>query len=109
MMDANTTHLTAQHALESALRDGPNPLCIDLYDRAAEGVLRSSNSTYMRHLPRADIAAIVQLVKELAGFDPTERRIQSGWFSLGGNGGKVHCCPQVDGEILIIHHSTSSR
>ncbi len=62
------------HALQEALRDGPNPLCIDLYDRSDEGQLRSSNGVYMRRLPREDVVAMAQLVKELAGLKPWKAR-----------------------------------
>ena len=51
-MDGDNTAkppMTVQHALQSALQDGPNPLCIDLYDRSEEGQLRSSNGVYTRH------------------------------------------------------------
>jgi hypothetical protein len=97
--------LARLHVLQSALREGTNPLCIDVVDQSAHGVLRSSNSSYLRPLPREDIEAMAQLVKELAGLDPSARRAQSGTFHLQDDTFTVNCCPQFDGEILVVYRN----
>jgi hypothetical protein len=97
------------HALQLALRDGPNPLCIDLFDRSAEGHLRSSNSGYLRRLPSEDAEALALLVKELAGLDASAPpRAQSGTFRLENEQFTVNCCPQFNGEILVVHRTEAT-
>src|SRR4029453_4516141 len=89
-------------ALQAALRDGHDPLCIDLYDQSAEAQLRSSNSAYLQRVPRKDAEALARLVKALAGLDPSVRRAQTGTFCLRDVQFTVNCCPQSDGEILVV-------
>ena len=91
--------------LTSALRGGPDPLCIDVDDRSAEGQLRSSNGAYMRRLPRENVEAMARLVKEMAHLDASmPRRTQSGKFKVLDEEFTVNCCPQINGEILVVHH-----
>src|SRR5262245_16439208 len=92
-----------RQTLHSALRAGPNPLCIDLDDASTEGRLRSSNGEYSVPLPRADIEAAVRFVKELAQLELLSRRAQSGQFVLDNTSFTVNCCPQMRGEILVVH------
>ena len=91
--------------LQFALRTGPNPLCVERCEGLNPGgYLRSSNSAYSRSLTPEEADLLVLFLKRLAGLDINSRqRGQSGKFVMEGRSYKLNYCPQMDGEILVIH------
>ena len=92
-------------ALRSGLADGPNPLCIESFTGPSpSGQLRSSNSTYTVPLTYEAVSQPIVSVKSFAALDASEPPShQEGTFALDGHLFPVHCYPQPDGEILVLH------
>jgi hypothetical protein len=87
--------------LNGVLGECDSPLCLDI--EPPEAMLRSSSSDFLRRLPLDDAIDLAAALKRAATLDPAQAEPQSGKVVIEGRGYAIHCCPQVDGEIITLH------
>jgi hypothetical protein len=87
--------------LDDVLDKCDSPLCLDI--EPPDAMLRSSNSLFLRRLPLDDAIDLAAALKRAAALDPAQAEPQSGKVVIEGYDYAIHCCPQLTGEVIMLH------
>jgi hypothetical protein len=107
-MMASASDSTRQ--LSIALDWNVDPICIEI-DLASTsvGCIRSSNSTSFLAISESEVNALTKFLKALLPLEPRSGEGASGPVDILGRKFLLNVCPQVDGEILILHRLDPSQ
>ncbi len=96
--------LTALTKLEEVLRDDREELCFEIDTSSTPSAcFRSSNSSFLVPVPLKGAEALLEHIKNRACLhSSTPARAQSGVVQIGERFFNIHCCPQLNGEIVVF-------